>query len=312
MSADPFGWATSHYGRWGFSQAVGGWVWAPDLTWGPSWVTWSQSGGDFGWSPMLPTVYVGLGVTVPMAAWQFCPAEHVLDVNLTGFYEPAARVSVLHQQARIMTNYGSVGGARVVVGPSADALRTAHVTVRPVKLDMTAAGRMSATDAKAAAVHAQANKATFEANNTKRIQADTKLRAVEAKTKPEMTDRAAKSQPQVTRPEPTKPATRPEATKPATTRPEATKPATTRPETTKPETKTPETTRPETTRPEATRPEATRPEATKPETTRPDTTRTETTRPTTTKPAQTQTPAKALPSREQGAEKGAEGVKRPD
>src|SRR5579862_6984035 len=37
VSAEPFGWATSHYGRWVWANR---WVWAPDTTWGPAWVQW--------------------------------------------------------------------------------------------------------------------------------------------------------------------------------------------------------------------------------------------------------------------------------
>jgi len=48
VSADPFGWATDHYGRWIWNNR---WVWAPDTTWGPSWVNWRQGDGVVGWSP---------------------------------------------------------------------------------------------------------------------------------------------------------------------------------------------------------------------------------------------------------------------
>src|SRR5580700_597531 len=45
-SAEPFGWATSHYGRWGFSQQLARWAWVPDLRWGPAWVDWVEADGD--------------------------------------------------------------------------------------------------------------------------------------------------------------------------------------------------------------------------------------------------------------------------
>ena len=33
ISADPWGWATDHYGRWVWANR---WVWAPDTKWGPA------------------------------------------------------------------------------------------------------------------------------------------------------------------------------------------------------------------------------------------------------------------------------------
>src|SRR3954471_18471991 len=48
QSADPFGWATDHYGRWVWANR---WVWRPDTTWGPAWVQWRQGDGYVGWAP---------------------------------------------------------------------------------------------------------------------------------------------------------------------------------------------------------------------------------------------------------------------
>jgi hypothetical protein len=62
LSADPWGWATDHYGRWGFDDAMG-WVWVPDVRWGPSWVAWREAEEVVGWAPIPPRVQwdVGLG-----------------------------------------------------------------------------------------------------------------------------------------------------------------------------------------------------------------------------------------------------------
>ena len=48
LSADPFGWATDHYGRWVWANR---WVWRPDTTWGPAWVQWREGDGYVGWAP---------------------------------------------------------------------------------------------------------------------------------------------------------------------------------------------------------------------------------------------------------------------
>jgi hypothetical protein len=48
VSADPFGWATAHYGRWVWNNR---WMWVPDTTWGPAWVNWRETNGVVGWAP---------------------------------------------------------------------------------------------------------------------------------------------------------------------------------------------------------------------------------------------------------------------
>lgn len=54
-----WGWAPFHYGRWDFSNYYG-WFWVPDNHWGPSWVTWRQSAGYYGWAPMRPGVSINV------------------------------------------------------------------------------------------------------------------------------------------------------------------------------------------------------------------------------------------------------------
>ena len=57
ISDDPWGWATDHYGRWGFDDRVG-WVWAPGTEWAPSWAAWreDQQQNVAGWAPIPPGV----------------------------------------------------------------------------------------------------------------------------------------------------------------------------------------------------------------------------------------------------------------
>ena len=54
-----WGWAPFHYGRWDFNDSYG-WFWVPDNEWGPSWVTWRQSEGYYGWAPMRPGISVNI------------------------------------------------------------------------------------------------------------------------------------------------------------------------------------------------------------------------------------------------------------
>jgi hypothetical protein len=63
LSNDPWGWATDHYGRWGYDQRIG-WVWVPGTQWAPSWVAWREDDQQdiAGWAPVPPGVAYSLGV----------------------------------------------------------------------------------------------------------------------------------------------------------------------------------------------------------------------------------------------------------
>lgn len=54
-----WGWAPFHYGRWAYDDFLG-WFWVPDNNWGPSWVTWVNCDGYYGWQPMQPGVSISL------------------------------------------------------------------------------------------------------------------------------------------------------------------------------------------------------------------------------------------------------------
>ncbi len=50
ISAESFGWATYHYGRWTRLRNIG-WVWVPGDQWAPAWVSWRKSNDYVGWAP---------------------------------------------------------------------------------------------------------------------------------------------------------------------------------------------------------------------------------------------------------------------
>jgi len=78
ISAEPFGWATYHYGRWYMDNSYG-WIWIPDTIWGPAWVEWRCNDEYIGWAPLPPYarfhVTVGIRFTkrwnAPPAYWSF-------------------------------------------------------------------------------------------------------------------------------------------------------------------------------------------------------------------------------------------------
>jgi len=63
MSAEPWGWATYHYGRWDWHVRYG-WFWMPQTQWAPAWVCWREGGGYVGWAPLRPSVTIGVNVHI--------------------------------------------------------------------------------------------------------------------------------------------------------------------------------------------------------------------------------------------------------
>jgi len=82
VSDDPWGWATYHYGRWGFLAGVG-WFWVPGRVWAPAWVSWRYGNGYCAWAPLGPRGYV-YGYQSP--AWVAVRQEH--------FTQPIVRYGV--------------------------------------------------------------------------------------------------------------------------------------------------------------------------------------------------------------------------
>src|SRR5690606_11908913 len=76
VSDEPFGWATYHYGRWGFRVGLG-WFWVPGYVWGPAWVVWRRGPDVIGWAPLYPGhVWVGVGYPVHVDHWVFVRHAH--------------------------------------------------------------------------------------------------------------------------------------------------------------------------------------------------------------------------------------------
>lgn len=76
----PWGYVTSHYGRW-LWKAAHGWVWRPGAVWAPAQVAWGAFDGAYGWAPLDPgdrPAVVGDdgfqhgAVFVDYLAWTFC------------------------------------------------------------------------------------------------------------------------------------------------------------------------------------------------------------------------------------------------
>ena len=92
VSNDPYGWATDHYGRWVYQNR---WVWVPDTTWGPAWVTWRQSDGWVGWAPSG----FSNDAYVPEDHWRFVRAPDMFAVDVNRRYV-GGRAAQLHRRQR--------------------------------------------------------------------------------------------------------------------------------------------------------------------------------------------------------------------
>ncbi|MBV8762490.1 MAG: hypothetical protein JO257_34720 [Deltaproteobacteria bacterium] len=202
ISDEPYAWATSHYGRWFFSNDYGRWMWIPDTTWGPNWVEWYDAGDDLGWAPLAPQVVIDAGYQMPYVAYHYCPADHLLDVNVTRYYEPTERVQVIHRQARPITYRANIGAQQVVAGPAPERLAAHHVRAEVKHLPPKQLGRLPAPEARTAVQHAQQRKPQIEQQNARRLDQHTEIKKV---VEQRATKAPARPTATPTRPEPTRP-----------------------------------------------------------------------------------------------------------
>ena len=180
ISNQPFSWATSHYGRWAYSNPYGRWVWSPDTEWGPAWVEWRQTSTDFGWAPLPPARMVA-SYSPPIESWHYCGSAHILDTNVTRYYEPRDRVVVIHREARPIEHYQTVSNVKIVTGPPPSVLRDHRVEAKPARVEQKTIGRWTPTEAHAQVTRAQEHHATFEVENQKRLDSNTKIHTAQTK-----------------------------------------------------------------------------------------------------------------------------------
>jgi hypothetical protein len=102
-STVPWGWATFHYGRWGFRSGFG-WYWVPGYRWAPAWVAWRHANGYAAWSPLAPRGYV-YGQRWP--GWVAVPHQH-FNQPIRRWAVPPSRVGVIVRAARPVQGFGSL------------------------------------------------------------------------------------------------------------------------------------------------------------------------------------------------------------
>jgi len=117
-SDSPYGWATFHYGRWGYNSRRR-WSWAPDNVWGPAWVDWRQSEDHYGWAPLpfgsrfeagvgfsLHGAHIGFDfhASLDESYYNFVPCGSFLDINLGIVLEPEGRRRDFYSRTKIVNN----------------------------------------------------------------------------------------------------------------------------------------------------------------------------------------------------------------
>lgn len=130
LSDYSWGWAPFHYGRW-FNHHHYGWCWAPDLVWGPSWVTWRYNNAYCGWAPLPPaacyypgygfyyygsSVSIGFGWGLGYSSWCFVNYNHfhhhglhayrVPDHQARPIYDSTTPVNRIVAQNNLVVNRG--------------------------------------------------------------------------------------------------------------------------------------------------------------------------------------------------------------
>ena len=157
-SSYPWGWAVFHYGRWNYDEKYK-WVWLPDTTWGPAWVSWRQSDTTYGWAP-LPFgarfeggAIVGANIEVRADLYSFVPATSFLEVNLTAHAVPRAQANTVFNQTKIVNNSYTVNNNVVVNNgiPAAQVAKATKQEVKPVPIADAKSPADKSSDAKVAA-----------------------------------------------------------------------------------------------------------------------------------------------------------------
>lgn len=126
-----WGWAPFHYGRWVYNR-YNSWIWIPDTTWGPAWVTWRSGGGYYGWAPMGPSININISFgrpyRLPDFCWNFIPQRDIYYNSFPRYY--SRRNTVYIQNTVIINNTYVRNNRTYYTGPRADDIR--RVTNRDV------------------------------------------------------------------------------------------------------------------------------------------------------------------------------------
>ena len=111
-SAEPWAWATYHYGRWDFSLQFG-WYWVPRTQWAPAWVSWHHGSGYLGWAPLSPSVSVAASGAVEVDV-RLIPPRAFIFVEEKHFLEPVRPTTVIVNNTTIINETVNITQIKVV------------------------------------------------------------------------------------------------------------------------------------------------------------------------------------------------------
>lgn len=117
-----WGWAPFHYGRWVYNR-YNEWVWIPDTTWGPAWVSWRSGGGYYGWAPLGPGMNININFNIPDLWWVFIPQRNIYYDRFPRYY--SRRNVVIINNTTIINNTYVHNRRTYYTGPRADDIRRA-------------------------------------------------------------------------------------------------------------------------------------------------------------------------------------------
>ena len=121
ISAEPFGWATYHYGTWTWDRFQG-WVWLPGLDWAPAWVDWQIADAYAGWSPIYPRG----GGGGPGGDYLFAPLSRLGSTDLRGQMATRAQLGDAVASARPLREELVENGVRFNPGPPIQSVERAR------------------------------------------------------------------------------------------------------------------------------------------------------------------------------------------
>jgi hypothetical protein len=115
ISAEPFGWATYHYGNW-FWDSFQGWVWTPGVDWGPAWVNWQLAGNYAGWAALPPR---GAPVSgIPGGAYVYAPINRLGATDLNATVTTGEALGAAVQNPHPVENLVERDGVHFNAGPA--------------------------------------------------------------------------------------------------------------------------------------------------------------------------------------------------
>ena len=135
-----WGWAPFHYGKWTVDPQYGN-IWIPDTVWGPAWVSWRQSDGYVGWTPMEPGVDIDYALSssyyVPYDRWNFVRDRDFMQFNLFSYCLGRSLIYNLFNSTMLIrsTRFDNYRNSTYFYGPSrGDIQRYSGRIINPVHI----------------------------------------------------------------------------------------------------------------------------------------------------------------------------------